>query len=502
MLEVSMLQSFELINFVEIWHFSTEIVEKPSNVSTLFRSEILANAAAKFVSLSDKIEQPYMKHFCNFLLFAVVIFFSHANAQRPDEVLATSTGMTYSAASLTPDGQKLFSEQRRAVADTRTRLLSETISDLLLELESKAQNSTPEKLLAIQQAKVPEPTATEIQAVYNANSAALAGRPLAEVRPQIVEFLKDDSEHKAVDGFIQTLRAKHKVIIGKDVNGVGLGPLEVLATVGVRTITAREFEQTNLVRLNDIEMQIYEELKSDLESSIFSALVAEEAKARNLDSSGFLAVEITDKLREFTDEERAGVEDELMRRLFTKYNAKILIREPTPLVQTISVDDDPQLGNPAAPVTVVMFTDFQCPGCSRTHPALKKALAGYGDRVRFVIRDFPLEKVHNDSFQAALAANAARAQGKFAEYIEILYRNQGALDKASLAKYAVELGLNVKQFELDFSDARTAAEVRKDQADGRSYGIYGTPTIFVNGVKVHRLSLSGFRSAIDRALKK
>jgi protein-disulfide isomerase len=119
-----------------------------------------------------------------------------------------------------------------------------------------------------------------------------------------------------------------------------------------------------------------------------------------------------------------------------------------------------------------------------------------------VVRDYPLENLHKDSFQAALAANAAAKQGKFFEFIKLLYGRQDALDKASLLKYAAELGLNVKQFELDFSDAKTAAEVRKDQADGRSYGVSGTPTIYVNGVKVHRLSLLGIRSAIDRALKK
>jgi protein-disulfide isomerase len=133
---------------------------------------------------------------------------------------------------------------------------------------------------------------------------------------------------------------------------------------------------------------------------------------------------------------------------------------------------------------------------------LKQTLAEYGDKIRFVVRDFPLENIHENAFQAALAANAARAQGKFFEYSEILYRNQDALDRASLVKYATELGLNAKQFELDFSDARTQAEVRKDQADGRSYGIGGTPAIFVNGIKVQRLSSQAFRRAIDRALSK
>lgn len=444
-----------------------------------------------------------MKHFSWLLsLLMVAVVISQASAQRSDEILATSTVASYRPSSLSPEAQKLYSDQRKVLADARTDLLTEMIVEALLDLESKTKGTTPEKLLAAERAKAPQPGAAEIEAVYNANRNTLGGRPLDEVRPRIVEFLKNNSEQKAVDAFIQSLRAKYKVVIGKDVNAVGLGPLEVLATFGNRSISMREFEQANRVRLNDAEMNVFEDLKADLEASIFSALVVEEAKARNLDTSSYIAAEITDKLTTFADDERAAVEADLMRRLFTKYNVKILIREPTPLVQNISVDDDPQTGNAAAPVTVVMFTDLQCPACSRTHPVLKQALQAYPNKVRFVVRDFPLENIHENAFQAALAANAARVQGKFTEYIEILYRNQDALDKASLLKYAAELGLNVKQFELDFNDAKTAAEIRKDQADGRSYGIGGTPAIFVNGVKVHRLSLNGFRSAIDRALAK
>ena len=250
-------------------------------------------------------------------------------------------------------------------------------------------------------------------------------------------------------------------------------------------------------------MELYEEVRADLESSIFSSLANEEAKSRNIDAQAFIAEEVTDKLRLFTDEEKASIETALLKRLFAKYTVKIALVEPAPVVQNISFDaDDPQIGPASAPVTVVMFTDFQCPACSRTHPVLKRTLAEYGDKIRFVIRDFPLERIHENSFQAALAANAARAQGKFVEYSEVLYRNQQALDKASLIKYATELGLNAKQFELDFNDAKAIAEVRKDQSDGRDYGVTGTPTIFVNGIKVQRLSAEAFRRAVDRALSK
>jgi hypothetical protein len=122
-------------------------------------------------------------------------------------------------------------------------------------------------------------------------------------------------------------------------------------------------------------MELYEEVRADLESSIFSSLANEEAKSRNIDAQAFIAEEVTDKLRLFTDEEKASIETALLKRLFAKYTVKIALVEPAPVVQNISFDaDDPQIGPASAPVTVVMFTDFQCPACSRTHPVLKRTL--------------------------------------------------------------------------------------------------------------------------------
>ena len=439
------------------------------------------------------------------ILFAATLSLSllgTVSAQRAEDVLATSKDISYNASSLSPQGQKFYFEQRRMLSETRTALLDEMISESILEAESKVQNTTVDKLLQTQRAKVPEPTAAQILSTYNANRAAMGDRTLEQARKDLVEFLKRDDEDKAVAAYLEELRTKHKVVKGKDVNALGLTPTDVLVTIAGRPITMGDFLQANRVRLNDTEAQIYEQVRSDLQATIFSTLATQEAKARGIDTSDLIATEITNKMRDFSDEEREVLESDLMRRLFAKYDVKFTLAEPTRIVQNISVDDDPSSGKIDAPVTVVMFTDFQCPVCARTHPLLKQAVAAYGDKVRFVIRDFPLEKIHENSFIAALAANAARAQGKFAEYTDVLYKNQQALDKLSLIKYAMELGLNAKQFELDFTDAKTAAEVRKDLADGRSYGVGGTPTIYVNGVKVQRLSLTAFRSAIDRALSK
>jgi len=149
----------------------------------------------------------------------------------------------------------------------------------------------------------------------------------------------------------------------------------------------------------------------------------------------------------------------------------------------------------------VMFADFQCSACSATEPVLKKVLAEYPGKIRYVMRDFPLETIHANAFNAALAAYAAEQQGKFFEYGDILFTHQDALEVESLKKYAAKVGLNVQQFTVDFNSEKAKAEVRHDIADGTSYGISGTPTIFVNGVKVRRLSADDFREAIDNALK-
>ena len=129
-------------------------------------------------------------------------------------------------------------------------------------------------------------------------------------------------------------------------------------------------------------------------------------------------------------------------------------------------------------------------------------MRSYGDKIRFVVRDFPLVTIHENAYNAALAANAANAQGKFFEYTEILYANQSKLDEASLIAYAAQLGLNVKQFEADLKSKKFAPDVEKDIADGKTLGISGTPTIYVNGIKARGFSPEVFRRAIDTALRK
>jgi protein-disulfide isomerase len=258
-------------------------------------------------------------------------------------------------------------------------------------------------------------------------------------------------------------------------------------------------------------------------------LLLDEARHRQVGPEQIVRTEISDKVRNPTEEEvtkfysenkarisgdlnsvrnqiaiylqnesRQRLEKDLSARLRKSANIQWLITEPAQPVQNISIDDDPARGDANAPVTIVEFTDFQCPACAAMHPVLEEVLKSYGNKVRFVVRDFPLNQ-HEHARKAAEAANAANAQGKFFEYIAILFKNQKALDVPSLKKYASELGLDRARFDTALDRGVYEAEVTKDVTDGEMYGVGSTPTIFINGVQLKTLSADGLKEAIDRA---
>jgi len=167
-------------------------------------------------------------------------------------------------------------------------------------------------------------------------------------------------------------------------------------------------------------------------------------------------------------------------------------------------DDDPSLGNPNAPVTIVEFSDFQCPYCARffanTLGALKDKYVKTG-KVRFVYRDFPLSSIHSEATGAAEAAACANEQGKFWEYHDKIFQNQQALGAANYKQWAKDLGLNAAAFNQCVDARRYADEVQKDFNDGRKAGISGTPTFFINGkMVVGALPIEEFEIAIEEAL--
>jgi protein-disulfide isomerase len=177
---------------------------------------------------------------------------------------------------------------------------------------------------------------------------------------------------------------------------------------------------------------------------------------------------------------------------------------PTPGPVEVSVDDDPALGPADAKVTIIEFGDFECPGCgSFNTQTLPQILSNYGDRVRFVFRDFPLTGSHQYALKAAEAAGCANEQGAYWKYHDLLYNNQSALDDASLKNYAASLGLDTATFNQCLDTDKYMSEIQKDYQDGITAGVQGTPGFFilVNGMPLNLGAYSTWGAAIEAALK-
>ncbi len=146
--------------------------------------------------------------------------------------------------------------------------------------------------------------------------------------------------------------------------------------------------------------------------------------------------------------------------------------------------DAPATGPEDAELTIVEFADFDCPYSQEASHAVRAASLRYGDRVRFVFRHYPLDELHPDARRAAEASECAREQGKFWEYHDKLFLNQGGLGEASLTRYADEAGLDAPAFARCLASGRHAASVEADFQAGAAAGVAGTPTFFFNGAAV------------------
>jgi protein-disulfide isomerase len=143
----------------------------------------------------------------------------------------------------------------------------------------------------------------------------------------------------------------------------------------------------------------------------------------------------------------------------------------------------PSFGPENAKVTIVEFSDFQCPFCTRAAGVVHQIREKYGDKVRFVFRQFPLP-MHGDAHLAAQAALAAHQQGKFWEFHDLLFANQRALTRPSLVDYAKKVNLDVPRLEKALDDQSLKASVDADVKLGEEVNVSGTPTVFINGKRV------------------
>src|SRR3954470_6546568 len=159
-------------------------------------------------------------------------------------------------------------------------------------------------------------------------------------------------------------------------------------------------------------------------------------------------------------------------------------------------------GSHSAKVTVVEYGDFECPSCGQAYPAVKMMLKHFGDKLRFVYRQFPQREVHPHAELAAEAAEAAGAQNKFWAMHDLLFENQLHLKAASLRQYAAQAELDLERYDYEMGDHVYLQRVQEHLDSGRESGVRATPTFFVNGILQDvSFNLEQLQSAIEAVLR-
>jgi protein-disulfide isomerase len=291
---------------------------------------------------------------------------------------------------------------------------------------------------------------------------------------------------------------------------------DVAARVGTLTITVKELddrwrtdspsEQAQAVQ------QLYDGRKTALDAIVADMLIEQAAKAKGQTPAQYREAEVAGRMTPVTDGQIAAFyaqnQGQMQGRPLAQMSPAIRqyldeqqrasafqamvaeLRKGGPAVNvvldapryTVNVaPDDPVLGGASAPVTLVEFSDFQCPFCARVMPTLKKVKETYGDRVRIVWKDFPLTSIHPQAFRAAEAGQCAREQGKFWELHDVLFANQQALQPDDLKKHAAAVGLDPAKFNACFDASKYGERVQQQMSAGTQLGVGSTPSIFING---------------------
>ena len=282
-------------------------------------------------------------------------------------------------------------------------------------------------------------------------------------------------------------------------------------------------------QLLPLQNQEYEIKRAALDRLITRRLVEAEAKLKGVSAERLLEQEVDAKVGEPTDDEieayylgqqdRISVPFETIKpqlrqalkqaklqqarqsygeRLRKGADVAILLRPPR--VQ-VGYDQSRLRGDPAAPVVIVEFSDFQCPYCRSVEPTLKALLAKYAGRVSLAYRDYPLREIHPQAQQAAEAARCAGEQGKFWEYHDLLYADGAKFDAGSLAGYARSLSLDVQRFTSCLASGKFKQAVEEDLQAGSKAGVNGTPAFFINGIFLSGAQpLSAFEKIIEAEL--
>jgi protein-disulfide isomerase len=306
-----------------------------------------------------------------------------------------------------------------------------------------------------------------------------------------------------------------------------------LAEVNGQPITEEEIDKAIAGQLAKLHEQIYNLRQQRLEAVIRDRILAQEAARRGITVPKLLDAEVTSKVGLVTEDEveqfyqankgRFGTVDEMeardqirgrlqsqkistQRDAFVqslRKNAKVVVNlEPPPVMRVaVSTDGAPVRGGEKAPVTIVEFSDFHCPFCKRVVPTLKELETKYGDKVKLVFRDYPIDQLHPGARKAHEAARCANEQGKFWAYHDVLFTNEPDSSPQRLKAYAQQVGVDLAKFDQCIASGKPKELVQKDIDEAGRLGVNGTPAFFINGELISGAQpLENFVRVVDREL--
>ncbi|MGC3974356.1 MAG: thioredoxin domain-containing protein [Nitrospira sp.] len=294
----------------------------------------------------------------------------------------------------------------------------------------------------------------------------------------------------------------------------GSSDSHVVATVGDYSITLREAERQVALPLYQLDQQRSQLLLYSVQQLIDAELLRIEATRTGKSVEQFLGTPPhsfqshtagpLDAQLSLIDETKSLLQQRksMIVALRRQTSIKLDLPQITSPVLAISSDDDPSTGPASAPVTIVEFSDFQCPFCKRSAGVVKEVLRAYGEKVRFVYRDYPTPN-HIHAKQAAEAAQCAAAQGKFWVYHDLLFEHQQAGHGWDFNSLAQKVSMDTAAFSHCLDTHEYALEVEGDLRDALKVGVTSTPTFFINGRPlIGARSFEDFKLLIDAALAK
>ncbi len=312
-------------------------------------------------------------------------------------------------------------------------------------------------------------------------------------------------------------------------------PADVVATVGSTSITLAQVDETALQQPTGnfgnvkLSQALYDARRAALDEAIGNLLLDQEAKARGIERTALLDREVNAKVQQPTDadvqawyqENQARLQGATIDQVRTPIRA-YLVQQRTavareayltqlrskstvtirldPPRQAVAEADSPAIGPKGAPIEMIEFSDFQCPFCYRVRPTVEKVLSTYGDKIRFVYRNYPLPS-HPNAHPAAEAAQCANEQGKFWPYHDRLFADPRKLSDADLKQAAADLGLDTAKFNACVDSHKYKARVDADMQAGDAAGVSGTPAFFINGRQLSGAQpYEAFKQLIDEEL--